>query len=157
MPYRASPLRNVPDLALAAVGIGSGAGGAHVAGTDFTQAAAVSLSTSTVQHSSGFASGVYAVLPDKHNYDMLRFDFGQPVMGNADNTCTLGIWMRESDGGLRLIGQSVLANGVFPSVDIPNYDGRYWIAPVELAGTAPAVTVAVSVQGLYSVPVVYPA
>jgi hypothetical protein len=138
MPFKASPLRSVAALDLTAVAAGS-----------------VSLSTSTVEHANGFASGVYAVLPDKHDYDYLRFSFGLPTMGNADNVCTLGVWMRQSDATFRLIGQTALADGAFPEVDVPNYDGRYWIAPLVLTGTTPAVTVKVSVQGLYSIPTVF--
>jgi len=161
MPFRASPLRNVAALALAGVVPGTGDGtngagvGGHVPGTDFTQANAVSLSTSTVTHANGQAQGVYAVLPDKHDYDYLRFSFGAPALGSADVACVLGVWMRESDGSLRLIGQSTLANGEFPSVDVPNYDGRYWIAPLSFSGTTATLSVAVSVQGLYSIPTVF--
>lgn len=147
MPYRASPLRNVPDMARASVAA------SEVEGTDFDGTNAVSISTSTVTHANGQAAGVYAVLPDKHNYDYLRFSFKSTITGTAAGV-VLGLWQRESDGGMRRVGSSTYVAGEFPVIEIPNTDGRYFLAVDDIA-SATGVDVDISVQGLYSIPTVF--
>lgn len=141
MAYRASPPRIIPafnKVEVAAVE-------AVPAETEF-----VSISTSTVQHADGFATGVYAILPDKHLYDKLRFSFTNPTLANADNTATLALWGRLSDGEIIFLGESELnAAGQFPPIEVENYDARYFVTVSALGGTTPAVTVKTAVQGIY--------
>ena len=111
--YRASPPRTVAEFAKAAVAA------AEVYGVDFALTDFVNLERSTVTHSGGFATGEFALLPDKAQYDRVRFLFGKPTMGNADNTCTLELWV---------VG---------------------YIAVGAIGGSTAAVTVDVKVQGTY--------
>lgn len=143
--YRASPPRTVAAFAKAAVAA------AEVLDTDFAVTDFVNLERSTVTHSGGFATPEYALVPEKAQYDRIRFMFGKPTMGNADNTCTLELWVVGSDSANPyLAGQSELgADGLFPAIEIENFQGRYYIAVGAIDGTDAEVTVAVSVQGTY--------
>jgi len=142
--YRASPPRAVSAFAKASVSA------AEVYGVDFALTDFVNLERSTVTHSGGFATGEFALLPDKAQYDRVRFLFGKPTMGNADNTCTLELWVVGSDGTPYLAGTSELsAEGTFPAIEIENYQGRYFIAVGAVDGTSAEVSVDVMVQGTY--------
>lgn len=144
MAYRASPPRRVPEMAKAAVAA------VEVPGVDFTEADFVSISSTGVTHQDGYASGVYAVLPDKHAYDKLRWSFTVPEFFAADNTATLTLFARLSDGEIINIGESVLnASNLFPSFEVENYDARYFLAVTALGGTTPTVSVTPVVQGVY--------
>lgn len=146
MAYRASPPRIVPAFDKAAVA----AAEAVPAETAF-----VSISTTGVTHADGYASGVYAILPDKHVYDKLRFSFTPPTLGANVADATLSLWGRLSDGSIIFLGESVLdARNQFPAVEIENYDARYYLTVSSITSDGAAapvldVTVRCAVQGVY--------
>lgn len=146
MPYRASPPRIIPAFDKAAVV----AAEAVPAETSF-----VSISNTGVTHADGYASGVYAILPDKHGYDKLRFSFTNPSIGANVTGATLSLWGRLSDGEIIFLGESVLdARDQFPALEIENYDARYYltVSSITSDGAATpdlAITVKCAVQGVY--------
>lgn len=142
MAYRASPPRKVTAFSKAAV---ADAEAAPTVVGDFTN-----LEQSTITHEDGFATPVFAILPDKHHYDRLRFSFGPVTLGNADNEATLAVWAYQSDGSISLVGTSVLsADNVFPAVESENYQALYAVTVQTLTGTTSAVTVDTMVQGVH--------
>lgn len=143
---RASPRVRVAALDKAAVAA------VEVPGVDFTEADAISLSTTGVSIEGGFATPLNAVLPDKHLYQRLRFSFTPPVLGAADNEVTLVLWERTPDGELIEAGRSVLdATDLLPAIEVDNHDARYYLGVEAISGAAAkAVTTKVFVQGLYA-------
>lgn len=141
MPFRASPLRKVAawtkDEVDAAEAVPS------------ARASFVNLEQSTMRHAGGFAQGVYAILPDKHHYDRLRFSFGPVTLGNADNTSAVAVYEMLADDSVVLVGESVLtaAKGFLP-VTIENRQGVYAVIVKTLAGTSAEISFDVFVQGV---------
>lgn len=141
MAFRASPPRKVAAWTKTAV---ASAEAVPSARTSF-----VNLEQSTMTHSGGFAQGVYAILPDKQDYDRLRFLFGPVTLGNADNTATVAIYEMLADGSVLLVGESVLtAAKSFLPVEIENRQGMYAVIVKAVAGSTAAVTFDVFVQGV---------
>ena len=144
MAQRASPPRLVPDFEKAAVAA------AEVLGAAFETTDFVNLEQSTIRHSGGFAQGVYAILPDKHHYDRLRFTFGPTTLGGTVDSAMLTVWSLGADGEVTMFGESTLgANGQFPPIEGENYQAQYYLAVSAIAGATPAVTVKAFVQGVH--------
>lgn len=140
----ASPPRKVTAL-------GKTTQAAEVLGTDFTQADFISLSDTGVAISGGFAQGVFAVMPDKHLYQKLRFSFGIPTVTGAPTDATLRLLVRDAEGNVTVAGTSTLAaDGSFPEIEIDNFDARYYLQVTFVGGTTPAVTVDTFLQGVYT-------
>ena len=141
MAFRASPLRKVAAWTKTAVEAAETVPSAR--------ASFVNLEQSTMRHAGGFAQGVYAILPDKHHYDRLRFAFGPVTLGNADNTSTVAVYEMLADDSVVLVGESALtaAKGFLP-VTIENRQGVYAVIVKAVAGTSQAVTFNVFVQGV---------
>lgn len=141
MPYRASPPRKVD------------------AWTKTTQATAeavpsavadfVNLEQSTIRHSGGFATPVFALLPDKHHYDKLRFIFSAPTL-DAVTAATMAVYARSSDGTVSLLGTSELSDAdTFPEITVENYQATYSVIVQAVTTTGDGVSVDVSVQGVH--------
>lgn len=142
MAYRASPPRKVAAFSKSAVAAAES--DPSVVG-DFTN-----LEQSTVTMSGGFGTPVFAILPDKHDYDKIRFSFGPVTLGNADNEATLAVWAYHADGSISLLGTSELsANDTFPEITAENYQALYAVTVKTLSGTTAAVTADVFVQGVH--------
>jgi len=142
---RASPLVRIDDFDKSAVASAESAP---------AETAAISLQTSTVQYSGGFATPVMAVLPDKHDYQKLRFvvaPVGAGVTGGP-SAAEVTIWERTPDGVMVPAGVAELqADGTFSEVEIDNHDARYYATVSTLTGgTSPEVTVGVWVQGVHT-------
>lgn len=110
----------------------------------------VNLEASHVTHSGGFASGVYAILPDKHDYDRLRVLFGPVTLGGTVTAATAELYARISDGTVLLLGTSVLtAAGALPPIEVENYQALYAVVVNGLTGAGAEVTFDVAVQGVH--------
>jgi hypothetical protein len=141
MAFRASPPRKVAAWTKTAVEAAEA--------VPSTRAAFVNLEQSTMTHADGFAQGVYAILPDKHHYDRLRFLFGPVTLGNADNTATVAVYEMLADDSVVLVGESALtAAKSFLPVTIENRQGMYAVIVKAVAGTTQAVTFNVFIQGV---------
>lgn len=145
MAFRASPPRRVPQFSKVE------ADAAEVFGVDFAVADFVNLERSTVRHEGGFAQGEFAILPDKHHYDRLRFYFGPVTLGGTVTAATLAVWSVGADDQVLLLGTSELsASGVFPPVEAENYQARYYVSLALLTGSAsPEVSVETFIQGIH--------
>lgn len=151
MNFRASPVVRVPSLDRAAVSAVETFGAGNFLAANFR-----GIRTSGVARGSdGQDTPIVAPLPDAYHYDKLEFSFGAVL--NAVTAATLGIFVLSTDpagtaapGTQRatLIGTSVLTAGVFPSVTVPQYDARYYVAVTALTGTA-ITNLYVSVSGKY--------
>lgn len=142
---RASPLIRIPDFDFAAVA----ATQAKPAET-----AAISLQTSDVRITDGFAQPINAIMPDKHEYQRLRFSLVPTGAGVAGGPSALEVtlWQRTPDGEMDRAGVFALnADGTFSDVEIDNHDARYAVSLSTLTGgTSPALTAAVYVQGVHT-------
>lgn len=137
MAYHASPPRKVTEWTLDAA---AAADSLPSVAADFKN-----LEASYVTHANGFASSVFAVLPDKHQYDRLRFSFG-PVTQDTVTSATMAIYARHADGSISLLGTSDLtADGTFPDIEAQNYQATYAAILQEFTGTA--ISVDVFIQG----------
>ena len=142
MAYRASPPRKVDAWSKDAVG---SAESAPSVAADF-----VNLEQSTLTHEDGFATPVFAILPDKHDYDIVRFAFGPTTLGNADNTATVAVYAYHSGGSISLVGTSDLTDaGTLPAIEGENYQALYAVIVQAVSGTTAALTVDVFVQGVH--------
>ena len=141
MAYRASPPRIVPPFAKAAVDTVEAV---PSTATDFTN-----LERSTVRHADGFASGEFAILPDKHDYDKLKFVFGPITAGGTLTTAAISIWVRGSDGSVHLFGTSTMTDGLLPAIEGENYQGTYAATVSTISGAGGEITVNVFVQGVH--------
>lgn len=118
------------------------------------ETAAISLSESTVSWSGGFATPVNAPLPDKNDYQRLRFQVA-PVGAGVTGTPTaveVTIWERTADGVMLPAGISELQDdGSFSAVEVDNHPARYYATVSTITGgTSPEVTVGVWIQGVYA-------
>ena len=118
------------------------------------ETAAVSLSESTVSWSGGFATPVNAVLPDKHDYQRVKFRVA-PVGAGITGTPTaveVTIWERTADGVMLPAGVAELqADGTFSEVEVDNHEARYYATVSTITGgTSPEVTVGVWIQGVHA-------
>lgn len=139
MAYRASPPRKVSAWSQAAA---SAADSVPSAVADF-----VNLEQSTITHEDGFATPVFAIMPDKHNYDRIRFTFGGLVL-NTVTSATMAAYAYHADGSVSLLGTSELAaDDTFPAIETENYQALYAVILQEFTGTA--ITVDVFVQGVH--------
>lgn len=115
--HRSSPPRNVP--AFAKVGVD--------AAETLNTADFVNLERSTIRHADGFARGEYAILPEKAEYDRLRFSFGGIDLTDVDDA-TLALWALGSEGPPYLLGTSALAaDGTFPAIECENHQATYFL------------------------------
>lgn len=105
---------------------------------------------STVRHQDGFAHGEFALLPGKHAYDHFRVLFSNITKENADNTATLTLFTRSSDGTIVVAGTSALVSGAIfaPHIEIENYQAEYAVAVTALAGSSAEISLNVSIQGV---------
>lgn len=142
MSYRASPPRRVPAFFKDGLTDPESA----VADGDF-----VNLERSTVRHADGFAQGEYAILPDKHHYDRIRFLFG-PVTVNTGTLSTLSVtvYVKTSDGSIVAAASSdVLADlKTIPPIEFENYQGLYSVKVTALTGSSEDIDLDVFVQGV---------
>jgi hypothetical protein len=115
------------------------------------RASFINLEASHVVHANGFAQGVYAILPDKHDYDRIRISFGPVTKGNADNVATAAVYAMLSDDSRVLLGTSALASGstVIAPIEFENFQAVYAVVLLGVAGTGAAITTQVFVQGVY--------
>lgn len=145
MAFRASPPRRVPQFSKVE------ADAVEVFDTDFDVTDFVNLERSTVTHADGFAQGEFAILPDKHHYDRLRFYFGPVTTGGTVTGATLAVWSVGADNQVLLLGTSVLsAAGVFPPVEAENYQARYYVSVAAIDGSSsPQISVETFVQGIH--------
>lgn len=144
MAQRASPPRLVPEFTKTDVAA------AEVFGTAFDADDFVNVERSTIRHAGGFAQGEFAVLPDKHHYDRIRFTFGPVTTDGTVTGATLAVWALGSDGEVRLLGTSELsAAGVFPDVEAENYQATYYVAVQAIAGSGAEVSVKTFIQGVH--------
>lgn len=141
MAYRASPARKVTEFSKDTI---EAAEAAPAVAADF-----VNLERSTIVHDGGFAQGEFALLPDKHDYDHLRFVFGPTTLGNTVTSATITIWVRGSDGSVHIFGSSDLTAGQFPAIEGENYQGTYAATVSAIAGTDQELSVDVFVQGVH--------
>jgi hypothetical protein len=142
---RASPLVRIDAFDKAAVASAESAP---------AETAAISLSESTVSWSGGFATPVNAVLPDKNDYQRLKFvvaPVGAGITG-APTAVEVTIWERTADGVMVNAGVAELqADGTFTDVEVDNHPARYYATVSTITGgTSPEVTVGVWVQGTYA-------
>lgn len=139
--HRSSPPRIVPGFEKDEVGSAE-----SVASATF-----VNLEASHVTHEDGFAHGVYAILPEKAEYDKLRFSFGVPTLAGTTPDFTLELWAKGSDGNAYLLGSSELsAAGTFPPIECENHQATYALVVAAVSGTnTPTVSVTCFVQGLF--------
>lgn len=90
-----------------------------------------------------------AKIPNLSWYQKARVVFGVPVLGNANNTCTIQLLAAtpNPDDGPFELGVSVLANGRFPEIG-PFELAQYTFYPrvSAIGGTTPSVTVEVWFQ-----------
>lgn len=140
MPFRASPPRKVGAWTKETL---TDAESVPSAAADF-----VNLEQSTVTMSGGFGTPVFAILPDKHHYDKIRFSFGAPTL-DAVTAATMAVYALHADGSVSLVGTSELAaNGTFPAIETENYQARYAVILQALTGTE-LTAMDVFVQGLH--------
>lgn len=120
-----------------------------------TAAECISLGQSDMEVSGGFAHPINAPMPDKHDYERLRFviaPVGAGITG-APTSVEFTLWERTPDGEVIPASASVAlaADGTIPAIEIDNHDARYGFTVSTLSGgTTPAVTVGVWVQGVYT-------
>ena len=142
---RASPLVRVSDFDKAAVTSAEAAPAETVA---------ISLSESTVTWADGFATPVNAALPDKNDYQRLKFVVAPTGAGitGTPTAVEVTIWERTADGVMVAAGVAELqADGTFSAVEVDNHPARYWATVSTITGgTSPEVTVGVWVQGTYA-------
>ena len=142
MAQRASPPRKVAAWTKAAVAANETV---PSAAADF-----VNLEASHVTHDGGFASGVYAILPDKHDYDRLRILFGPPTLAGTVTTASAVLYARLSDGTVLMLGSSDLtAAGTLASIEVENYQALYSVVVRGLTGGGATVSFDVAVQGIH--------
>lgn len=142
MAFRASPPRKVADWTKTAV--------AAAETVSTTRADYVNLEQSTVTHANGFAHGVYAIFPDKHHYDRLRFSFGSVTLGGTVTAATVAVYAMLSDDSVVLVGESELSSaGTFPAIEAENYQAVYDVVVTAITGTTPTATMDVFVQGVH--------
>jgi hypothetical protein len=142
MAYRASPPRRVDAWTKVAL--------AAAEANPVTVAEFVNLEASHVTHEGGFSQGVYALFPDKHDYDRLRILFSMPVLVDIlDATITL--WGRQGTGPVYVLGTSQLrGDGTFPAIEVENYQALYAVTVSFLdPGALPALSVQAFVQGVH--------
>lgn len=140
MAYRASPPRKVPEWSKAAL---TAAEAVPSDAEDF-----VNLEQSTMTHNEGFATPVFAVMPDKHNYDRIRFAFGAPVL-DAVTAATMAVYAYHGDGSVSLVGTSELSDAnVFPPIEAENYQALFAVVLQSITGTA-LTSLDVFVQGVH--------
>lgn len=118
------------------------------------ETACISLSTSDHTITGGFAQPTFAIMPDKHMYQKLRFTLeaiGAGVTGGP-SALEVTLWERTPDGEVIPAGVFELqADGTFTDVEIDNHDARYAVTLSTLTGgTTPAITAGVWVQGVYA-------
>ena len=143
MAYRASPPRLVPEFDKV------DAAAVEVFGVDFTAADFVNVERSGIRHEGGFARGEFAILPDKHHYDKIRFRFGPVAQANVGGA-SLAVWALGSDDVPHLLGTSVLgADGAFPDVEAENYQATYYVAVADIAGAGAEFSVQTFIQGVH--------
>lgn len=142
MAYRASPPRKVsPEWTKTNVDTAAEAVPAR--------AGFVNLEKSTMVHSGGFAQGVYAIMPDKHDYDRLRFAFGPVTVAGTVTAATMAVYAMLSDDSVVLVGTSDLsAAGTFPPIEGENYQGVYAVIVESLTGTG-NISLETFVQGVH--------
>jgi hypothetical protein len=141
MAHRASPPRIVGAFTKTTVAAAEAAPSAE---GDF-----VNIERSTIRHEDGFAQGEFAILPDKHDYDNLRFIPRATALG-AVTEATITIWVRLSDGNVVPFGTSELgADGSFPPIEGENYQGTYAATVSHVATTGDGVSATVAVQGVH--------
>lgn len=140
--YRASPPRKVAAWTKAAVG---SAEPTPSAAADF-----VNLYRSTITHSGGFATPEFAILPDKPNYDHLRFSFGPVTQGGTVTSAHVSVYERLADGSVTLLGERALTSaGGFLELTVENRQATYAVIVSEIAGTTPTVSFDVFVAGVH--------
>ncbi len=124
---------------------------------------AISLAQSDVRIADGFAQPLNAVLPDKHDYQRLRFRVipwdhsggsgGNGITGSPTDA-EVTIWQRTADGAMIPFGDGpakLQADGTFTEVEGDNHDARYYATVTTLTGgTSPAVNARVYVQGVHT-------
>lgn len=139
--HRSSPPRKVAAFSKDEVGSAE-----SVASATF-----VNLERSTIRHADGFAHGEYAILPEKAEYDRIRFSFGVPTLAGTDPNFTLELWAKGSEDEPYLLGSSELSSaGTFPPIEADNHQATYALVVAAVAGTnSPTVTVDCFVQGLF--------
>lgn len=141
MAFRASPPRKVAAWTKTEV--------AAAEAVPTVRASFVNLEQSTMVHANGFAQGVYAILPDKHHYDRLRFSFG-PVDNDGATAATVSVFAMLSDDSVVLVGQSDLTDAdTFPAIEGENYQAVYAVVVTALDGTEEEVSFDVFVQGVH--------
>lgn len=144
MSYRASPPRKIPAFTKTAVDDN------EVFGDEFTAADFVNLEASYMTHEGGFSHPVYALMPDKHQYDRIRFSFGPVTEAGTVTTASVQVWVIGSDGAPSLVGQSDLsAAGTFEAIEFENFQGTYYVAVAGLTGSEPVVSFDTFIQGVY--------
>jgi threonine dehydratase len=117
MAYRASPPRKVAAWTKTEL---SDAEAAPALVADF-----VNLEASHMTHSGGFAQGVFAIMPDKHDYDRIRFLFSNVVTADVASA-TVAVYVMLSGGDIVVAGTAALtAAGTIPAIEIENYQGLY--------------------------------
>lgn len=140
--YRASPPRKVSAWTKTDV---SAAEPAPSAADDF-----VNLARSTITHADGFATPEFAILPDKANYDKIRFSFGPVTQAGTVSSATVSVYARLADGSVTLLGERELtAAGGFEPLTVENFQATYAVIVSEISGSGAEVSFDSFVAGVH--------
>lgn len=138
--FHKSPPRKVTGLSLSA----ATAVAVPTAGTTW-----VNVERQRMVHTSGFAQGEYAILPDKAQYDRIQVSFGPVTTSGAAPGGTIALWGRTSEGDAVLLGTSAYTNGAFPSIEFDNHQTQFFLGIQSVTGSNTAFTVDTFISGVY--------